>query len=690
MTFLAPWLLAALPAAGVPVIIHLLNRGKPRPIRWAAMQFLLDSVRKNQRRLQLRDLILLILRILIILLLVLLFACPAIWVAVGSSGAVPSPVAGMIVLDVSASMVQSDGRRSRLESAREEALKTLEKFSADSVCGLILATDRAVPVVPRPSGNLELVREKLNAARETSSATNLLPAIERAFQELVRSESAEKIIFVYTDSQESAWRESPAIRDLAGKYPGISLRSVAVGGPGEPNSAITGMTIQPSSPTVGEVAQVRIDVRNFTDKPIDGVRVTLAANRDKPQDETTLPQIPPGKSASANLKIVFDNGGLQTLRAEIPKDLFPVDNIRSLAIQVGNPRKFLLVAETVGGDQRLTPAFFLRTALGITQKGATVKVVSPVQLTQAEVDGTSAILVSSPSGMDDAQWALLEKYALGGGGIVVFPDTQSSANLGETPATRWLPGTLGSNLPQAATWVQAGLGHPVTAAWADSNRTRLTNISADKRSALAPHEGAAPLAKYSDAVPVAVSLSVGAGKAVLFGTSPAPSSTNLVLHPFFPILLGSLMDYLAVEKKATPDLRPGEAFSANVPPSLIGSNVFLVSDRSDKREAAGVVVSAEAGGRIQIPSVDNPGGYRVLVEGSEDPVAAFSVAIDASESLLATTAPVDMESGNGKAATPVATGGAKVPQEVWTIFAVLLLLTFTAEMVLLHRIAATR
>ena len=27
MTFLAPWLLAALPAVGVPAVIHLLNRG---------------------------------------------------------------------------------------------------------------------------------------------------------------------------------------------------------------------------------------------------------------------------------------------------------------------------------------------------------------------------------------------------------------------------------------------------------------------------------------------------------------------------------------------------------------------------------------------------------------------------------------------------------------------------------------
>ena len=690
MTFLAPWLLAALPAVGVPVVIHLLNRGKPRPIRWAAMQFLLDSVRKNQRRLQMRDLVLLILRALVVAFLVILFARPAIWAPVGSSGVVPAPVSGMIVLDVSASMAQTDGRRSRLELAREEALKTLEKFSADSLAGLILATDRAVPVVPRPSNNLELVHDNLEAVHGTFSATDLFPAIERAFQELARSPGAEKMVFVYTDSQEAAWRERPAIRDLAGKYPGIALRSIPIGKAGEPNTAITGIAIQPSAPTRGEIAKVRIDVRNLTEKPIDGVRVTLAANRDKPQDEATLPPIPAGQAASANLKITFDASGLQTLRAEIPQDLFPADNLRSLAVRVGNPRKFLILAEPAAGDHRTTPAFFLRTALGAMQKGGEVKVVPTGQLTSAEVEAASVIFVCSPASVGDAQWVMMERFVRGGGGVVIFPEGQTSAALGATPATQWLPGTLGKRLTQSSTWVQTGLAHPVTAAWADANRTRLTNISADSRFELTPHPGASPLASYADGVPVAVSSEVGAGRAVLFGTSPVPASTQLVLHPFFPILVGGLVDYLAVEQSATPALRPGESFSASVPPALIGKKVFLSSDRSEGRTEAGVVAAAETEGRIQTPPIDNPGGYQVFVEGRDEAAAAFSVAIDPAESVLTTADPVQIEAANGDAKAGAAAKDVKVPREAWMVFAVLLLLLFIAELALAHRFTMAR
>jgi len=690
MIFLSPWLLAALPAVGVPVIIHLLNRGKPRPIRWAAMQFLLESVRKNQRRLQLRDLILLILRALVVLVLVLLFAKPAVWVPAGSSGLIPAPVSGMIVLDVSASMAQSDGRRSRLELARDEALKTLDQFSADSLCGLILATDRATPIVPRPSNNLELVRDNLNSVLGTSSATDLLPALDRAFQELARSPGTEKMVFLFTDSQESAWRERPAIRDLAKKYPGIALRTIPIGKAGEPNTAITGLSIQPSAPTVGESAKVRIDVRNLTETTLDGLRVTLAANRDKPQDEATLAPIPAGKSASANLKITFDTPGLQTLRVEIPQDLFPTDNLRSLAVQVGEPRKFLILAESPAGDRRTTPAYFLRTALAATQKGAGVRVLTPAQLTSADAEAASAILVCSPAGLGDAQWALLEKFARAGGGVVVFPDGQTSSALGATAATQWLPGTLGQRLPQPAAWVQSGLQHPVTAAWADANRTRLNNISADIRFGLTPRQGAATLVKYSDGVPVAVSSDVGAGRIVLFGTSPVPTSTKLVLHPFFPILIGGIVDYLAVEQAAPSTLRPGDSFSASVPPGLIGKKVFLASDRAGDRADAGVVAAADSEGRIKIPSIDTPGGYRVFVEGSDEAVAAFSVALDPTESVLITREPVEIEaekSGGSETQTPA---GVKVPHSVWTFFAFLLLLLCLAELTLAHRFTMTR
>lgn len=63
-------------AATGPVVIHLLNRRRFRVVRWGAMDFLREAIRRNRRILELRDLLLLILRTLAVLLFGLALARP--------------------------------------------------------------------------------------------------------------------------------------------------------------------------------------------------------------------------------------------------------------------------------------------------------------------------------------------------------------------------------------------------------------------------------------------------------------------------------------------------------------------------------------------------------------------------------------------------------------------------------------
>src|SRR2546421_5124630 len=51
-----------------PIIIHLINRMRFRRVKWAAMEFLLKSQKRNRRRLIIEQLILLMLRCLLVLL----------------------------------------------------------------------------------------------------------------------------------------------------------------------------------------------------------------------------------------------------------------------------------------------------------------------------------------------------------------------------------------------------------------------------------------------------------------------------------------------------------------------------------------------------------------------------------------------------------------------------------------------
>src|SRR5438874_13812830 len=51
-----------------PIIIHLINRMRFKRVRWAAMEFLLKSQKKNRRKLIVEQLVLLALRCLLVLL----------------------------------------------------------------------------------------------------------------------------------------------------------------------------------------------------------------------------------------------------------------------------------------------------------------------------------------------------------------------------------------------------------------------------------------------------------------------------------------------------------------------------------------------------------------------------------------------------------------------------------------------
>src|SRR3982751_1248696 len=73
--FLHPWYMVAGGALiSSPILIHLINRMRFKRLRWAAMEFLLKSQKRNRRRLIIEQMILLLLRILLVLLAAFLVA----------------------------------------------------------------------------------------------------------------------------------------------------------------------------------------------------------------------------------------------------------------------------------------------------------------------------------------------------------------------------------------------------------------------------------------------------------------------------------------------------------------------------------------------------------------------------------------------------------------------------------------
>src|SRR5438132_11919139 len=121
MTFVHPLLLGGLLLVGVPVLIHLIMRQKPKRLPFPAFRFRLAKHRTNQTRLRLRHLLLLLLRMAVIAALCLALVRPALTGGVLSPFNDGRPVNAVLLIDTSYSMEYALAGKSRLDEAKRRA-----------------------------------------------------------------------------------------------------------------------------------------------------------------------------------------------------------------------------------------------------------------------------------------------------------------------------------------------------------------------------------------------------------------------------------------------------------------------------------------------------------------------------------------------------------------------------------------
>lgn len=141
ISFAAPWLLAGLAAAAVPLILHLVARREPPVVPFPAVRYLEDTARRHQRRLHLQHWLLLTIRTLLIVVLVLAAAGPS---RAGAGPAGHAPTALVLVLDNSLSTAAVRGGTATLDLLRDAAAGVLDRATAADRLWLVVAGEGAI------------------------------------------------------------------------------------------------------------------------------------------------------------------------------------------------------------------------------------------------------------------------------------------------------------------------------------------------------------------------------------------------------------------------------------------------------------------------------------------------------------------------------------------------------------------
>ena len=715
MTFLHSVILLGLLAVGLPVAIHLLSKARLRRIKWAANRFLLASVHKNRRRVQVEDLILLILRALLVALLVVLFARPAFLTnAPPRLGGLAAPA--VILLDNSASMGQSDGVQTRFDQAKSMATDLLSRLEPGSSSALYLVSDRVKAVIAKPTEDLATLRRSIGQAELTDGGSDLYPGMKMAVDLLKSQPGTHREIFVLTDSQMAAWRELGKIRELQEANKDIAMHFLIVGERGEDNLAVSGLQLIGTVAAVGQPLRCAVTVSNWGRAAVENIPVKLAADDAPPQDEGMIDRIEPGASKIITLVAHFRASGYHSLTASIPGDRLPSDNQRSTAMLVLDQIRTLVVEGMTDPDPAARDGFFLSHALVPVDPDQAAQyyvkaTTSPLDaLETATLSQYELIFLSNVAQLTPRAAQNLRDYVNQGGALIVFPGPATdAASYDNDPAfSLLLPAKLGpAQGPPAGQaflgWQSKGYEHPLTSLWNEPDSGTLGGVRVTKYFPLTVKDAiagsaAAPsvVVKYADGEPAVVEQSVGKGKVILFSSTATTAWTTLPIHPAFVPLLIRLISYATNGLGGNLNLAVGQSFATPVDSDYVGKEVFVLRPGEKKRRIVGEIAPGEPTAFLRYADTEQAGPYQLFVNDDPKPKAVFAVQGDPEESnlaqipradiapLLDATAVPDTASVDGQA--PAEAGHVRVPgQELWIPLALAALLLALVETGFAHR-----
>jgi hypothetical protein len=664
MTFVFPILLGGLVLAGIPVLLHLIMRQKPRHLLFPAFRFLIQRQRTNQRKLRLRHLLLLALRLVLIVALCFALARPKVFnerLNLSSD----RPVAAVLVFDTSASMGYLIRGQSRLDEVKQRAQELLD--------GLPQGSRLAVLDTAAPGGewlpSLSLARDRiaeLTLHHANGPVTGRLAEAYRLFADLAQESDTEgeqppRFIYVFSDRTQACWDAGRA-KDLA------QLRDRL-------GTEVHAVFVDVGTDKPVDVGLAAVDLPRQvipTNSPL-LLRVTARATGNDCDTEVVCridsektPERKPLKLGAGQSQVVaFERTGLTAgfHQAEITlatSDALPQNNSTFATFEVRGGRDVLAVADNPAD------ATFWKWALE-APKAFNCNVVTTeeaLRLFPDDLARFSAVCLIGVARPPQELWERLGRFVQAGGGLAIVPGGEETDRLAyeSQPAQAVMPGRL-VRVVQAAdsaagTWKEASYQHPILAPFREWSQN--LNVIFLKNPPVAhKYWEVTPLAahvivSYGDAkaLPALLEKNVDRtktrGRVLLYTTAldvthltSQPTWNDYLATSFYLVLVNKTVGYLAGDADEAGLLfLAGQAPRVLLPAKPRFPTYTLQGPQLSPTDA--VVSRADAQGELMLPQAVTPGNY-TLLGGDGRRTASFSVNLPPDESLLSRVPPEQIE-----------------------------------------------
>lgn len=381
---------------GVPILVHLINMLRHRRMKWAAMDFLLESNRKNRRWVMLKQWLLLASRILAMILLVLMLAK---WVSnsqlLGFLGG--STTHHYLLLDDSYSMLEVD----QGESAYSKGLKAMEgiirsvaarsgqhqvtllRYSRASIAQrgsaeearIDAAADlfaRSVPADPKR------LLDRINATSAAAMQLSADDALDLISPLITENPDEQAKVYFITDLRRNEFGEPETTKTKLKTLADSAAEFQFVDCGADATANLTAVSATPAMEVwaTGVPLMVRFQVRNQSSQPVRNTVVRVktisypaGATAPKPEAEFSgqiqelppivIERIDPLQTVSRQVQVVFGSAGQHVVELTIPDDALQIDNKRWCVIDIKQSQKVLLVDGEIDG----TNSFYFETAI---------------------------------------------------------------------------------------------------------------------------------------------------------------------------------------------------------------------------------------------------------------------------------------------------------------------------------------
>ena len=409
--------------ASAPVIIHLINRMRYRKVRFAAMEFLFASQKRNRRRLLLEQLLLLLMRILLVLLIMFLLARLVLDPEKMSlfRGAKTHHV---VLLDDSGSMREQIGETSAFHAAVEVVQKLVRegRQRPDSQkLTLILLSNPTAPLVNQENINDELdtrLETRLENLKCTHQNFDLTNGLQVAADLLANDTESIKHLHVISDFRKRDWSDEDAIskRVAALDADDVAVNLVKVVPQQNNNVAITLLDGSLRVAAANVPIMFRVGVTNYGETTIAKMSVSVFADGTQISKSVELSEIEPGTEEIGELEVAFNAPGRHSIKVSTDVDTLAQDNERYLVFDLPSELPVLVIDENPGSDASRS----LVDALESGDFAYRPEIQDASFLRKFPVDKFRTIyMINVPMLQPDAL-DRLQEYVAGGGGLVWF------------------------------------------------------------------------------------------------------------------------------------------------------------------------------------------------------------------------------------------------------------------------------